>query len=133
MAVIVSEGLVGSVCEVGDRWSRVRVLNEASSSAGAYVQRSGEIGILSGDIALKGTGHCILKYLTENSDVREGDLIYTSGEGSVYPGEIYIGRVIGVEIDVFSRTKNATVECAVNFDLLKYVLIITDHENGGEK
>ncbi len=131
MAVMVSGGLVGSVCDSGDGWSRVRVLNEASSSAGAYVERSGETGVLSGDITLKGTGLCSLKYLSENADVTEGDLIYTSGEGSVYPGGIYIGRVVSVETDSFSRSKSASVECAVDFDSLKYVTVITGQESGG--
>ncbi len=126
MTVMVSEGLVGSVCDSGDNWSRVRVLNEASASAGAYVQRSGEIGILSGDIAFKDTGHCILKYLSEDADVAEGDLVYTSGDGSVYPGGIYIGRVLSVESDGFSREKRAILECAVDPDSLKYVVVITD-------
>ena len=53
MAVMVKEGLVGSICDAGPDWSRVRVINEASASAGAYVQRSGEIGVLCGDIAYK--------------------------------------------------------------------------------
>ncbi len=133
MAVMVNEGLVGSVCDAGDGWSRVRVLNEASSSAGAYVGRSGEIGVLSGDISFKDKGYCILKYLPEDADVVEGDLVYTSGEGSVYPGEIYIGRVISVESDGFSRSKSATVECAVDFDSLKYVVVITAYQGGGDQ
>ncbi len=133
MAVMVKEGLVGSVCDAGSTWSRVRVLNEASSSAGAYIQRSGESGVLSGDISFKDTGHCVLKYLGEEADVAENDLVYTSGEGSVYPGGIYIGRVIKVEVDGFSRTKTATVECAVNFNSLKYVVVITSYgDESGE-
>ncbi len=130
MAVMVSGGLVGSVCDAGDTWSRVRVVNEASASAGAYVHRSGEIGVLSGDIAFKDTGLCTLKYLPEDADVIEGDLIYTSGEGSVYPGGIYIGRVKEVTLDGFSRTKSATVECAVDFESLKYVVVVTGYESG---
>lgn len=133
MAVMVSGGLVGSVCDAGETWSRVRVLNEASASAGAYVHRSGEIGVLSGDIAYKDTGLCVLKYLSENADVVEGDMIYTSGDGSVYPGGIYIGKVTEVTLDGFSRTKTATVECAVSFDDLKYVVVITGYESGGEE
>ncbi len=132
MTVMVSEGLVGSVCDSGDSWSRVRVLNEASASAGAYIQRSGEIGILSGDIAFKDTGYCKLKYLSENADVIEGDLVYTSGDGSVYPGGIYIGRVLSVESDGFSRSKSATVECAVKPESLKYVVVVTGYEDAGE-
>ncbi len=130
MAVMVEAGLVGSVCDAGDDWSRVRVLNEASASAGAYVQRSGELGVLSGDITFKDTGYCTLKYLPESADIIEGDLIFTSGEGSVYPGGIYIGRVLSVESDGFSRTKSATVECAVRLDSLKYVVVITGYESG---
>lgn len=132
MTVMVKSGLVGSVCEAGDVWSRVRVLNEASASAGAYVQRSGEIGVLSGDIAYKGTGYCTLKYLPEDADVVEGDLIYTSGEGSVYPGGIYIGVVESVTLDGFSRTKSAKVRIAVEIDELKYVVVVTGYESGGE-
>ena len=132
MAVMVSEGLVGSVCDAGDGWSRVRVLSEASASAGAYVHRSGETGVLSGDIAFKDKGYCTLQYLPESADVTDGDLIYTSGDGSVYPGGIYIGRVIRVQSDEFSRTKTATVECAVDFDSLKYAVVIVGYEGGGE-
>ncbi len=132
MAVMVAEGLVGSVCDAGDTWSRVRVLNEASASAGAYIHRSGEVGVLSGDIVYKDTGHCTLKYLSEEADVEVGDLVYTSGEGSVYPGGIFIGVVTGVDTDGFSRTKTATVECAVKLDELKYVVVITGYESGGE-
>lgn len=130
MAVIVKDGLVGSVCDAGTSWSRVRVLNEASASAGAYVQRSGEIGVLCGDIAYKDTGYCTLKYLPENADVEKGDLIFTSGEGSVYPSGIYVGRVIEVKSDGFSRSKTATVECAVDLESLDYVIVITDSGAG---
>lgn len=131
MAVIVKSGLVGSVCEVGSNWSRVRVMNEASSAAGAYVQRSGENGVVCGDIAYKDKGYCTLKYLKDDADVIEGDLVYTSGSGSVYPGDILIGKIISVKEDGFSRTKVATVECAVDFDSLKYVVIVT--ESGGDE
>ena len=130
MAVMVSEGLVGSVCDAGPNWSRVRVINEASASAGAYVQRSGEGGVLCGDITFKDTGYCALKYLDENADIEEGDLVFTSGEGSVYPGGIYVGKVVSVNTDGFSRSKSATVECAVDFGSLDYVIVITDSKAG---
>ena len=131
MAVIVKSGLVGSVCEVGLNWSRVRVMNEASAAAGAYVQRSGESGVVCGDIAYKDKGYCTLKYLKDDADIKEGDLVYTSGSGSVYPGDILIGKIVSVGEDGFSRTKIATVECAVDFDSLKYVGIVT--ESGGDE
>ncbi len=132
MTVMVNEGLVGSVCDAGDSWSTVRALNEASASAGAYVQRSGEIGVISGDISYKGTGQCSLRYLKEDADIAEGDLIYTSGNGSVYPSDIFIGRVISVGSDEFSRSKSAVVEMAVDIDVLRYVVVVTGYENSGD-
>ena len=126
MAVIVSEGLVGSVCEVGSNWCKVRALPEASASVGAYVKRSGEIGIVSGDIALKGRGECYLEYLSADADVEVGDTLYTSGIGSVYPEGLLIGEISEVRTNNSLRTKEATVSLAVDFNSLKYVLIITD-------
>lgn len=132
MPVMVKEGLVGSVSDAGSNWSRVRLVNEASASAGAYVQRSGEIGVLCGDIANKDTGYCTLNYLSEKADIKVGDLIYTSGEGSIYPSGIFIGRVTEIKTDGYSREKMATVECAVDFEGLRYVVVITDFGESGE-
>ena len=132
MAVMVKDGLVGSVCDVGNNWSRVRILNEASASAGVYIQRSGATGVLSGDIVYKDTGECTLKYLSNDADVVIGDLVYTSGEGSVYPGGIFVGEVTDVKEDGFSRTKIATVKCAVDISSLKYVVIVTDFGEGDQ-
>ena len=131
MAVIVKSGLVGSVCESGSNWSRVRLVNEASAAVSAYVQRSGETGVVCGDIAYKDKGYCVLKYLNDDADVQEGDLIYTSGNGSVYPGGILVGKITDINEDGFSRTKIATVECAVDFTSLKYVMVVTEH--GGDE
>ena len=128
MPVVVSSGVVGSVCEVGSNWCKIRAITEASSSIGAYVLRSGEIGLIEGDISLKGTGECILNYLSADADIKAGDLIYTSGLGSVYPRGLLIGEVTEIEKDGYLRNKKARVKCAVNFDSLTYVMIVTDYD-----
>lgn len=128
MPVVVSKGVVGSVCEVGSTWCKVRAITEASSSIGAYVSRSGETGLIEGDISLKGTGECILNYLPTDADIEVGDLIYTSGLGIVYPRGLIIGEVIEIKTDEYLRMKVAKVRCAVNFDSLTYVMIVTDYD-----
>lgn len=128
MPVIVSGGVVGSVCEVGNNWCRVRVITESSAGTGAYVSRSGEIGIISGDVSLAIDNKCLLEYLSEDADVVAGDLVYTSGVGSVYPRGLFIGRVEGVDVDEFSRQKTATVKAAVDVDELRYVMIVIDFD-----
>ena len=128
MPIIVSSGVVGSVCEVGQTWCRVRVITQSSAGTGAYVHRSGEIGIASGDITLGLDNKCRLKYLSEQADVKVGDLVYTSGEGSIYPRGLLIGRVSSVDNDEFSRQKTAVIDTAVDFKNLRYVMIITRFE-----
>lgn len=128
MPVIVPEGLVGSVCEIGTNWCRVRAITEASASVGACVPRSGEIGILEGDISLKDTGNCYLNYLSPEADVEVGDLVLSSGKGSVYPRDIVIGQIIAIETNEYLRTKVATVKISADLTSLKYVMIITDFD-----
>ena len=128
MPIIVGKGLVGSVCEVGKDWCRVRTLAEASASAGAYISRSGELGVVDGDISLKDTGLCYLKYLDADADVEVGDLVYTGGNGSVYPRDLFIGKIIEVKTNTHLRTKEAVIELAADLDGLKYVLIVTDFD-----
>ena len=126
MAVMVEEGVVGSVSEVGTNWCLVKALPESSASVGAYLPRGGEIGVVSGDISLKGTGECYLKYLNADADVKVGDEVYTSGMGSVYPEGLLIGTVSEVTTNDNLRTKEAKVTLAVDFSSLKYLLIVTD-------
>lgn len=126
MPIIVKEGLVGSVCELGNNWCRVRTIPESSSSVGAYISRSGETGIVEGDISLKETGTCFLNYLSADADVEIGDYVYTSGIGSVYPRDLIIGQIVSVETNEYLRAKVATVSLSVDFDDLNYVLIVTD-------
>lgn len=126
MPVITKLGLVGSVIEVDKNSCKVRTIIEDRGACGAYVTRSGEIGVLEGDITYKDTGICSLNYLSQYADVEVGDIIYTSGAGSIYPRDIPIGKVINVIENSYDRSKSAEIECFVDFSSLTYVLIVTD-------
>lgn len=128
MPVIVSGGLVGCVSEVGSNWAFVRIICEASAGVGGYISRSGEIGVVVGDITYSASGVCKLKYLDIDADIEIGDAVYTSGTGSVYPGGLLIGHVSSIGIDEYSRSKTATVTCAVDFKNLNYVMVVTGFE-----
>ncbi len=128
MPVITKLGLVGSVIEVDINSCKVRTVIEDRGACGAYISRSGEIGVIEGDITFKDTGHCSLEYLGADADVEVGDTVYTSGLGSVYPRDIPIGKVVKVTENAYDRTKSAEIECFVDFKKLTYVLIVTDFD-----
>ena len=129
MAVVVTEGIVGYVSDVGLNWCMVSTVIETASSVGAYIPRSGANGIVSGDASLRKDGVCRITYMEANADVQIGDKVLSNGNGSFYPAELMIGEVIAVEIDEYSRTPVATVKPAVDFENLQYMMIITGYEN----
>ncbi|MBR3893513.1 MAG: rod shape-determining protein MreC [Clostridia bacterium] len=129
MPVVVKEGVVGYVCDVGLNWCMVSTVIETASSVGAYIPRSGATGIVSGDAALRHEGVCKISYLEQNADIQVGDKVLSSGSGSVYPADLEIGEVIAVEVDEYSRTLVATVKPSVDFGRLQYMMIITGFES----
>lgn len=123
MTVITGQGLVGRISEVGLNTSEISCITDMSVSAGALVERSALVGIVEGYSA----NQCRFLYTTGLSnfeDIAEGDVVITSGKGSIYPYGLKIGTVTEVKIDDASRSLIATVECSVDFENISRVMII---------
>ncbi len=69
---------------------------------------------------------CTLKiqYLPMDSQIKEGDVVLTSGLGLVYPKEIRVGEVLSVEEDKVKVMKSAIVKPFVDFEKLEELFII---------
>jgi len=128
MPVIVRQGVVGYVSDVGLTWCTVTTILEQDSSIGAYLPRSGASGILTGDYTLAQQGLCRIEYMEVGSDVQVGDRVYSNGNGSVYPPDILIGEVVSVEVDEYSRVTYANVRPSVDFSALRWVVILTGYD-----
>lgn len=129
MPVVTADGIVGQVTEVGLNWCMVSTLIEAGVSVGAVIPRSGEIGILNGDLLMQYDGVCKITYASVDADVQIGDAVYSSGTGSVYPSDLRIGTVTALSVDEYSRVLVATVTPSVDLTDLDWVMIVTGYEN----
>ena len=127
MPVVTSDGVVGRVTEVGLTFCRVSTIINYDSSIGAYVSRSGAIGLVDGDFDLRRDGLCRLEYLEFGADVEVGDKVYSSGLGSVYPRNLYIGEVVEITGDEYNHTKIAVIRPAADLEKLSKVMILTDY------
>ncbi len=130
MPVVVKEGIVGYVTEVGLNWCMVSTLIEDKGAVGAYVARSGSLGMVSGDPSMKERGVCKMSYMDEEADIQVGDTILSSGTGSVYPADLPIGTVTEVQHDEYNRTPVAIIAPAVDFSSLQYMMIVTGYAGG---
>lgn len=123
-AVITTDGLVGYVYEVGTTWARVQSIIDSTSSAGAAIKRTGDTGVVEGDLELQNEGKCAFVYLRKDANVTEGDYVETSGLGGIYPPGLYIGKVTEVTVDASGVSQRAIVQPAVSFDKLSEVFVI---------
>ena len=128
MPVITESGLLGRITEVGSTWSKAEVLIESSAAIGAYIERSGALGVVEGTYELRTDGLCQMVYIEEDSDIEEGDKVVSSGIGEVYPRGLLIGRVISVSRDERTRTLVALVRPAADLESISKVMIITEYE-----
>lgn len=132
MPVITNEGIVGYVAEAGTDWAKVVTMLESSYAVGAYVERTGELGVIEGDYELSAEGLCVMKYLKADSEIRVGDRVLSSGFGSVYPRGLTIGYVEKIEIDENNRSITAYIRPAATLADLSRVMVITDYESYSE-
>jgi rod shape-determining protein MreC len=120
MPVVNDEGVIGRVLDVSDHFSRVLLITDQSSAVDAVDQRNRVRGILRG----KDANGCLLKYIRGNLDIKEGDLVITSGKDGVYPKGLRLGVVFAVYKDPVDLFQKIEVKPLVRLSALEEVLII---------
>ena len=63
-----------------------------------------------------------------DSQVREGDLVITSGLGGNFPPDLVIGQVTSVSLSPDALNRVAQVHSLVDFDTLEFVLVVTNFQ-----
>ena len=125
MVIIASEGLVGRVSKVGSNWAIIQCIINENIKVSVMPESTREnSGILEGYTDRSKNMYTKIQYLPMNSEIKEGDVILTSGLGLVYPKEIRVGEVISVEEDKVKVMKSAIVKPFVNFEKLEELFII---------
>lgn len=122
MPVIVPEGLVGRVAQVRSGASVVQLLNDPTSTVGAVVQRTRTPGLVEGEPG----GGVRFKFMArDGAGVAPGDLIVTSGLGTLFPKGIPVGRVTTIEDKGSALFHFAVLAPAVDFTRVEEVLLLT--------
>ncbi len=113
--------LVGQVVAVEDHYAKVMLLLDPSSAVDVLVQRSRQRGILRG----KGQPLCLLDYVPAEADIRENDVIITSGFDGLYPKGILVGWVSTIYPGRLKGLfRPIEVQPAVDFSSLEEVLVL---------
>jgi rod shape-determining protein MreC len=118
MAVISPAGVVGRVVLSSPRAAKVQMLIDRNAAAGALIERTRSQGIVVGQ------GDTLrMDYVPGTADVKQGDLIVTSGIDRIYPKGFVIGTVETVDRGM-GTYHEITIRPSVEFSRLEEVLVV---------
>jgi rod shape-determining protein MreC len=106
------EGLVGRIINVSNNYSSVMLLSDPNSRIPVITSSSRERGILANQ-----RNNMLLIYLPEEHKAEVGELVYTSGDGKIYPYGILVGKVYKINND------GVFVKLSANLNNLDFVTI----------
>lgn len=121
-----ANGVMGQVTEVYPFSSRVVLLTDPSHGIPVQINRNGLRAVATG----RGLGIPLqLEHLPHNVDVREGDLLVTSGLGGRFPVGYPVGTVKSVHFPEGRAFAEVAVEPAAHLSTSRELLLVLQIEN----
>ena len=125
MAVVDGTGLIGIVDQVYDDYAKVLLITSSQCRIGAIVLRhdSRAVGITNG----KGDAgdDLLMRHIYREADIKEGDIIVTSGYSGYHPANILVGKIVAKRMDEVGLLQEAEVRPATDIVDVESVLVIT--------
>lgn len=125
--VLVPQGLVGRVDEVGYATSQVVLVGDPDCRVSVVVADSGtrELGMIAPSSSSPLDDTLVeLNYLARNSKLSAGMRVVTSGQGGVFPAGILVGQIADFRTIGYGLYKEARVSLAVRMSALEEVFVI---------
>lgn len=126
MPVIVNEGLIGKITKVSNFNSAVKLLtsDEITDKISVKIKNNNDyiLGLLVNyDLSNK---VFIVEGIDQNTDIKEGSVVTTTGLGDYFPSGIIVGKVKQVRTDNFDLAKIVEVKSDVDFNKINYVTVL---------
>ena len=114
MAVITTDGLVGRILKTSENYAHILLINDFNSRIPIYSSKSREKAIMVGNH----DSYPTLKYLNHTHKIENNEIIYSSGDGIMYPADIPIG------VTVINSKNEIEVIPFAEFNNLQFVKVI---------
>ncbi len=120
MAVLTVGGVVGYIFRPEAHSSQIMLLTDRYAAIDAIIQRSRARGIVEGH----SRDDCRMRYLKRDDDVKENDLVVTSGLNNVFPKGFPVGTVTSTRRSKYGMSQEIEIKPAVNPLNLEEVFIV---------
>jgi len=124
MPVLTPAGLVGRVSAVGMFRSQVVLVGDANCRVSAYVQNeTSDAGVL-GNASPLDREMVDLTYLPRSTNIKPGQIVFTSGLGGTFPRGIPIGKIVDARQVDFGLSTEARVKLENKLGSLEEVYVL---------
>ncbi len=129
MAVLTEQGMVGKTTTVAANLSIVLLLSDETCSIAASVEGTREQGIVTGQRVNDSLNPTLmLKFLSKDARLREGQRVFSSGAGGVFPSGVLLGTIKSFEAG--NLDGRAEVVPAVDLTSLRDVFVVIERKEG---
>lgn len=118
--VIDERGVVGQVTRVFPLTAEVTLLTDKNQAIPVQIVRNGLRSVVYG----RGQSNYLDMRITANADVKNGDVLVTSGIDGVYPAGLQVAKVVQVENKATTTFENVLCSPTAGIDRNKQLLIL---------
>lgn len=120
--VMGANGLIGQIVEVALYSSKVLLITDVNSNVPAIITRTGKQVIIKG----RSQDDLLEISFTDDTDIKPGDLIVTSGQAGRFIASLNIGRIVKIEMNEGERFAEVVVEPSEYIENLNEVIVTPD-------
>lgn len=123
MPVINSDGLVGQVIVVSNKYSQVLPYANSMFRVSAQIEGNRSYGIVSWPA--RSTRELVLRFIPETVQVKPGQIVHTSGFSNQYPSGIPIGEITKTETGTGTETQTIYLQAFADLSSLAEAFIVS--------
>ena len=120
--VMGTNGLIGQIVEVALYSSKVLLITDVNSNVPAIITRTGKQVIVKG----RSQDDLLEISFTDDSDIKSGDLIVTSGQAGRFIASLNIGRIVQIKMNEGERFAEVLVEPSEYIENINEVIVTPD-------
>jgi rod shape-determining protein MreC len=125
--ILDADGIMGQIVHVGPASSTAMLITDSRHAISVISNRSGVRGIAVGAGSMP---QLELNFVPNNADIKEGDLIISSGMDAVFPGGYPVGEVAAVEFNPAAAFARILVRPRADLSRSREVLLVWSRPPG---
>jgi rod shape-determining protein MreC len=127
MPVVTHEGIVGRIVGVSPYTSQVLLITDERSAAGAIVGQLGESQAMGSVRGYGRNGLLDMRYVSGLETVKQGDIVSTTGQDSIYPPGLSVGEVVEFKQGSATAPHEIKVKPSARLNSLGEVAVLLYH------